>query len=195
MEAVIDIRSALAVLGQGWAFGGSVTDGTEACWDEVVWEDERPKPTWEELQAAHVVAVVRYASARFAAIVDASFGHEMEEITNYPINERETWPFLVEECRAYQASSGVTVGTMLAAYEQNIGVLMDGTTPADTLPAFVSAVLSNYQNWAGPSGVLIARRRTLSKQFAEILAGMSATPPTYTRADLEAFIAAATLDG
>ena len=36
-------------------FGGSVTDGTQEAWDAVVWEDERPKPTWDALCAAHFV--------------------------------------------------------------------------------------------------------------------------------------------
>ena len=53
MENVIDIRTALDQMGTGWKFGGSVTDGTKEAWDAVVWEDEREKPSWEELCAAH----------------------------------------------------------------------------------------------------------------------------------------------
>ncbi len=53
MENVIDIRTALDQIGTGWKFGGSVTDNTESAWNAVVWEDEREKPSWEELCAAH----------------------------------------------------------------------------------------------------------------------------------------------
>lgn len=53
MEKVIDIRVALEQLGTGWQFGGSVTACTQQAWDAVVWEDEREKPSWEELCAAH----------------------------------------------------------------------------------------------------------------------------------------------
>ena len=49
MEGVIDIRLSLEQLGTGWQFGGSVTANTQEAWDSVEWEDERPKPTWEQL--------------------------------------------------------------------------------------------------------------------------------------------------
>ena len=54
MEDVIDIRMALEQLGKSWQFGGSVTDGTQAAWDAVVWEDSRDKPMWEDLCAAYL---------------------------------------------------------------------------------------------------------------------------------------------
>lgn len=63
MENVIDIRMALGQRGGGWQFGGSVTAGTEEAWDSVVWEDERPKPSWTDLCAAHSVYVISAASA------------------------------------------------------------------------------------------------------------------------------------
>lgn len=53
METVIDIRLALAQLGDGWEFGGSVTANTQEAWDAVDWEDSRPKPTWDQLCAAY----------------------------------------------------------------------------------------------------------------------------------------------
>lgn len=56
MENVIDIRQALEQLGNGWQFGGSVTDGTQESWDAVVWEDAREKPTWDALCAAQSTA-------------------------------------------------------------------------------------------------------------------------------------------
>ena len=53
MENVIDIRMALDQMGAGWKFGGSVTDGTQESWEDVGWEDERGKPSWDDLRAAH----------------------------------------------------------------------------------------------------------------------------------------------
>ena len=67
MENVINIRLALDQLGACWKFGGSVTDGTQACWDAVVWEDARPKPSWTDLCAAHTAAV----AARVLVNIDA----------------------------------------------------------------------------------------------------------------------------
>ena len=57
MENVIDIRIALEQLGMGWQFGGSVTEGTQGAWNGVAWEDERAKPSWVDLCAAHTSAV------------------------------------------------------------------------------------------------------------------------------------------
>ena len=72
METVIDIRMALEQLRNpnepGWIFWGSVTDGTEAAWNAVVWEDSRDKPSWATLCAAHAEAVTagQYAALRSA---------------------------------------------------------------------------------------------------------------------------------
>lgn len=49
MQNVIDIRTTLEQLGTGWQFGGSVTDGTQAAWEAVTWEDARDKPAWAYL--------------------------------------------------------------------------------------------------------------------------------------------------
>ena len=68
MENVIDIRLALEQLGTGWQFGGSVTAGTQESWDTVDWEDERPKPSWADVCAAHASAV---QSGLFAALRSA----------------------------------------------------------------------------------------------------------------------------
>lgn len=32
-----------------YKYGGSVTENTEASYNAIRWEDERPKPTWQEL--------------------------------------------------------------------------------------------------------------------------------------------------
>ena len=68
MEDVIDIRMALEHIGTGWQFGGSVTAGTQESWDTVDWEDERPKPSWADVCAAHASAV---QSGLFAALRSA----------------------------------------------------------------------------------------------------------------------------
>lgn len=79
MENVIDIRTALEQLGTGWQFGGSVTDGTQEAWDAVTWEDERTKPTWEDLLAVVTVLstseqinLVEKAYAEKLAALDAA---------------------------------------------------------------------------------------------------------------------------
>ena len=68
MEDVIDIRMALEHIGTGWQFGGSVTAGTQESWDTVDWEDERPKPSWADVCAAHASA---QQSGLFAALRSA----------------------------------------------------------------------------------------------------------------------------
>lgn len=68
MEDVIDIRTALEHIGTGWQFGGSVTPGTQESWDAVDWDDERPKPSWADVCAAHASAV---QSGLFAALRSA----------------------------------------------------------------------------------------------------------------------------
>lgn len=62
---IIDIRACLDQLGASWQFGGSVTEGTEACWNDVRWEDARDKPTWESLVGQHVAVVERQTRELF----------------------------------------------------------------------------------------------------------------------------------
>lgn len=78
METRIDIRAALDTIGPSWAFGGSVTDGTEGCWNEVSWADERDKPTWQDLlgvaETADAVTKRAVRRAEIAAQLEAVDG-------------------------------------------------------------------------------------------------------------------------
>ena len=87
MEDVIDIRIALEQLGTGWQFGGSVTGGTQEVWNAVDWEDSRPKPTWEELCAAHAKSVHAglFASLRAARDTRLASTDKML-LPDYPIS-------------------------------------------------------------------------------------------------------------
>lgn len=62
---IIDIRACLDQLGVSWQFGGSVTDGTEACWSAVRWEDARDKPAWGSLVEQHAIVMERQNSELF----------------------------------------------------------------------------------------------------------------------------------
>ena len=87
MESVIDIRLALEQLGKGWQFGGSVTAGTQQAWDDVTWEDERDKPTWQELCAAHASAVRNGLFAALRAARDARLAStDKILLPDYPIS-------------------------------------------------------------------------------------------------------------
>jgi hypothetical protein len=79
----LDIRMCLDRLGTSWNFGGSVTDGTESCWEAIHWEDARDKPTWAQLAAASALDIGEIAQAKLAAIndgknrtLDGGFYHE-----------------------------------------------------------------------------------------------------------------------
>lgn len=82
METVIDIRTALEQLGTAWQFGGSVTDGTQAAWDAVGWEDKRDKPTWADLCAAHAATV----SAMVLASIDAKTSEAITAGFDYTVD-------------------------------------------------------------------------------------------------------------
>jgi hypothetical protein len=88
MENVITIRLALEQIGAGYQFGGSVTDGTQEAWNAVEWEDERPKPSWDELRAAHARAVQAELFATLRASRDTRLAAtDKYMLADYPINE------------------------------------------------------------------------------------------------------------
>lgn len=87
MENVIDIRTALAQMGTGWQFGGSVTESTQQTWDSVTWEDSRPKPSWAELCAAHASAVLAALLAALRKTRDARLAAtDKYLLADYPIS-------------------------------------------------------------------------------------------------------------
>lgn len=100
MENVIDIRLALEQLGIGWQFGGSVTAGTQEAWDAAAWEDERPKPSWGELCAAHATATTAAQFITLRADRDARLADtDKMLLPDYPIGA-ET----LAQVKAYRAA-------------------------------------------------------------------------------------------
>lgn len=48
----MDVLLALAHLRPAPKFGGSLTANTREAYEAIRWEDERPKPSWSDLEAA-----------------------------------------------------------------------------------------------------------------------------------------------
>jgi len=120
MEAgvIIDIRAALDVLGPSWAFGGSVTDGTRQCWEEVDWEDARAKPTWEALVAAADVAAATRGEAAIRGHRDSLLAAcDYRMMPDYPGTEqdKEAWAAYRQALRDITAASGFPWGGDVAA--------------------------------------------------------------------------------
>jgi len=55
---MIDAALALETLLPSAVYGGSLTAGTEASYNAIVWEDARPKPAWSEIEAAAAQAAL-----------------------------------------------------------------------------------------------------------------------------------------
>lgn len=53
----MDVALAIELIHDKAQWGGSVTDNTQESFENIRWEDERPKPTWEELKAAWAAAL------------------------------------------------------------------------------------------------------------------------------------------
>jgi hypothetical protein len=99
MENVINIRMALEQLGTGWRFGGSVTDGGASAWQAVTWEDERAKPTWADLCAAHDEGLHTGMFVALRAARDARLmATDKYLLPDYPINEADL--AAIRACRA-----------------------------------------------------------------------------------------------
>lgn len=100
MENVINIRLALEQIGIGYQFGGSVTDGTQQAWDAVVWEDSQPKPSWDDLCAAHASAVPAGLFATLRAARDARLAStDKLLLPDYPISADD-----LTRIKAYRAA-------------------------------------------------------------------------------------------
>lgn len=100
MADIIDIRAALEQLGTGWQFGGSVTDGTQDAWGAVEWEDERDKPTWEALWAAHATATTAAQFITVRTARDAKLrGTDKYLLPDYPISAEA-----LDQVKAYRAA-------------------------------------------------------------------------------------------
>jgi hypothetical protein len=51
---MIDVALAIEALLPAAEYFGSTTDNTKKCFDDLNWLDERPKPTWKQVQDAWV---------------------------------------------------------------------------------------------------------------------------------------------
>ena len=123
MENVIDIRTALEQLGTGWQFGGSVTDGSASAWGAVTWEDQRAKPTWADLCAAHATALHAGLFATLRAARDARLmATDKYLLADYPVSEAA-----LEVVRAYR--------TALRNLPDQAGAPWDGGGKATPWPA------------------------------------------------------------
>lgn len=68
---MVDVAAALDVLVPGAAYGGSLTANTKAAFDALRWEDERPKPSWADVEAVEIPVPTDPQDAFAAAIEDA----------------------------------------------------------------------------------------------------------------------------
>lgn len=69
-----DVALALDVLVPGAAYGGSLTANTKAAYDSIRWEDDRPKPSWTDVQAVVIPEPVDPQDAFATAIEQAVAG-------------------------------------------------------------------------------------------------------------------------
>jgi hypothetical protein len=51
----MDVALAIESLLPAAEYFGSTTDNTKKCFDDLNWLDERPKPTWKQVQDAWVI--------------------------------------------------------------------------------------------------------------------------------------------
>lgn len=52
---MVDVAAALDVLAYGAEYRGSLTANTQEAYEAIVWEDERPKPSWEEIESVVII--------------------------------------------------------------------------------------------------------------------------------------------
>ena len=50
---MIDVALGIEALLPAAEYFGSTTANTKACFDELNWQDARPKPTWKQVQDAY----------------------------------------------------------------------------------------------------------------------------------------------
>ena len=69
--SAIDIALAVEHIQSGAAYSGSVTAGTRAAWDAVVWNDpNRAKPTWEAIETTWAALSVDMLIAQYDDLID-----------------------------------------------------------------------------------------------------------------------------
>jgi hypothetical protein len=68
----MDVALAIEALLPAAEYFGSTTDNTKKCFDDLNWLDERPKPTWKEIQDAFKTVEIKQSTqaADKAAILE-----------------------------------------------------------------------------------------------------------------------------
>lgn len=57
----MDVALAIEGIYPAAKYFGSTVDNTKECFDKLNWRDERPKPTWEDLQTVWPEVQAKYA--------------------------------------------------------------------------------------------------------------------------------------
>jgi hypothetical protein len=67
----MDIRLTIHALVPSAQYGGGVSENTRAEFESLVWEDSRPKPTWEDLVAAYPAVNQKYSALRMVESLES----------------------------------------------------------------------------------------------------------------------------
>ena len=67
----MDIRLTIHELVPSAQYGGGVSENTREEFESLVWEDSRPKPTWEDLVAAYPAVNRKYSALRVIQSLEA----------------------------------------------------------------------------------------------------------------------------
>jgi hypothetical protein len=62
----MDVALGIEALLPAAEYFGSTTANTKACFDELNWQDERPKPTWKQIQDAYVALPDEIKNSKFS---------------------------------------------------------------------------------------------------------------------------------
>ena len=71
-----DVALAIEALVPAAKYGGTVTNNTADEFDALSWEDQRPKPTWKQVQAATIPAPLDGVDRLDIIAFKVAFNHE-----------------------------------------------------------------------------------------------------------------------
>lgn len=74
-----DLTIALQLILPGAQYGGSLTDNTREAYEALTWEDNRPKPSWAEIDAAHVKLVPAFYIKQRLKDLDGVYSRTYED--------------------------------------------------------------------------------------------------------------------
>lgn len=58
-------------------FGGSLTIGTETAYNSIRWNDERPKPTWQALEAENIIYEAEESKKKLSLAIYKKYSDKM----------------------------------------------------------------------------------------------------------------------